>query len=188
MQHAQSDYSATIKNFHSDQKHISRLLMTSQILFLVIAVIAALPAIIYYNIYVRKLPEILELDDDKRERRSVLVNLYTEFVLSYAFSFYTFLMSSIALGVSKNDLDENVKCGTERLQVLTRLTRIPPMMLAENLLVLIVFTIIFTIIMPIVKYKLDDDDDFEKTWWWFCAISVIFPIANMSIHANYVFN
>ena len=196
-------YSAEkIKEYHSNFRHISRLLMTSQVVFPLLALFWATLIVSYcthtkspYNEYLWDKKENIE---GKWEMKVQLSITYT---LSLLFSLYTTVMSAIAVGVQEYDLDEDIgmwyyfKKNTNQLRTIYFL---PIMMVMEDSIVLLVHILCIIIVCCgcFVKKKCDQGihekcaclsfAKEERFWWMFAAYSIVAPIVNLSVHANYI--
>ena len=141
-------------------KHISSLLMAAQFLFLAIALFWSIGIVTYctsedpYKEHIwlpsdkneeeRKEMTKKEKEQKENEEKGIKLQLTILFTLSFLFSIYAFCMSCSAVAFGERRLSDEIKMWyrkTKGSHQINTLYGIPPLMLAEDILVLLVFII-----------------------------------------------
>ena len=175
--------------------------MTAQFLFPSIAILWSI-GIVTYCTYTKPYKKYFwpsDDDDDEEEKekkqRDIRLRLTIMFTLSFLFSLYAFIMSGLAVGFGEHNLSDEIKTWYKKAEgshQINTLYGIPPLMLAEDIIVLLAFFIAAVVCITIFGkkiHKTGDTDDvtyLSKAWWRFCAYSVIFPTINIAVHANHI--
>ena len=170
-----------IKDYHSNNTVASGLLFASQFLLPLFALPWAI-LLVTYCIYMRS-PYKQFLWEGKfepdQEQWEMRVHLSIIFTLSLLFSLYLLIMSAVAMTKTKNLNNDNKKWYNSEYIKGTNF-HIPTLMLVQDSLVFLIFVIVFSLLCCVAL------DQNGRSWWKFAAYSIVFPIVNLAIHANYI--
>lgn len=175
-----AENNATVQQFHAKHKDISRMLMSSQIVFPLVVIVWSVVLLVYY-LHHHKLAS----DYDKlygKEKHSMQVKLSILFAIAFTISLYAFIMSILAYARGDKKLDEDTKLWYNRdTQELKTLNSIIATIMVEDILI---FTVLvsFGIILSCCSICSDD----SSCLWGFCTCSIIAPAANLAVHANHI--
>ena len=185
-----------IKNYHTDNKHVSRLLMASQVIIPLIATFWAILIVTYCTCtrspckdYLWKWTDEIKLDTG--ELWEMKVQLSIIFTLSFLFSLYSFFMSVAAVFVTEHNLDGDLKSWysfSNNTGQIRSIYFIPDYMLIQDSLVLMSMLLIYcgcVIVLQVLECTCAKVLK-ERFWWMYAAYSIVFPMVNLSIHVNHI--